>query len=888
MFSSGFLRRTATLAVVFLHLYLVPFAPAADAAEPADPQRLTRDVIPLAQAVSLTLDPNLDDFAGSTRIDLRITTASSSFRLHALGPVISSATLRDLAGRSVPLAVAITEAKLGLVTLTAPTPLRPGGYVLELAFTGKYARNSLGLYKTVNQGDAYLFTQFEANHARQAFPCWDEPGFKIPWQLSLTVPAGLEVVANAAPAQESRAGAMKTVHFGRTPPMPSYLVALAAGPLEYVDVPGLAVPGRIVTPRGQTGLAGEIARISPEILARLEDYFGVPYPYAKLDQVAVPEFAFGGMENAGLITYRSTLVLAEPGRISFGAQRGMATLVAHELAHMWFGDLVTMAWWDDLWLNESFASWMAAKIVMQTNPEYRLELSEINGTHQAMRTDALPSVGPVRRRLQAKDDPEQILDELTYNKGQAILTMIESWIGPEKFRAAMRLYFERHAWGNTTAEDLWRAFGAVTGEDIPTLISAFMERPGLPLVSVTQEDGGRLRLTQRRFSNLGTTAAPGRWQVPVVLQWSVGGRVQRQRVLLQDESMTIEAPGLANAEWIHPNADEAGYYRWNLSPSLNTRLARHAAQLSPRERVGLLENTSALLNGGQLAGDEYLSFIAAFAGDKEPEVTQKIAAQLAGVRATLVPAEQREHFDQFSASLLRPALTRIGLKPVAGEPAHVTPLRSSLLGTLGRQGRDPEVIALARELTARYLANPREVDPALVNVALEVAAHHGDAALWETFRTALERTKSPLDRNRLLGTLGGVRDEAVVEKALEYALHGPLNSTEFMRIPYGIAGQPGRRERVVNWVIQHYAALTARMPAHAIANLITIGEGNDPALFERLRQFLLDPARRISAADPNITKATERMAQRALLKEKESANVVRFLASWSAKPATDR
>jgi alanyl aminopeptidase len=885
MFFSGFLRRAAAFAVVFFGLQQ---ATTIRAAEPSDPDRLTRHVVPLAQTVSLTLDPNQDTFSGSTRIDLRIDAPTRSFRLHALGPVIANAALHDLAGRSVPLTVATTEPKLGLVTLTAPAPLPPGGYVLELSFTGTYAKNSLGLYKTINHGDAYLFTQFEANHARQAFPCWDEPGFKIPWQLNLTVPAGLEVVANAAPAQESRAGAMKTVHFGRTPPMPSYLVALAVGPLEFVDVPALSVPGRIVTPRGQTGLAGEIARISPEILARLEDYFGVPYPYAKLDQVAVPEFAFGGMENAGLITYRSTLVLAEPGRASFGARRGMATLVAHELAHMWFGDLVTMAWWDDLWLNESFASWMAAKIVMQTNPEYRLELSEINGTHQAMRTDALPSVGPVRRSLRARDDPEQILDELTYNKGQAILTMIESWIGPDKFRAAMRAYFEKHAWGNTTAEDLWRAFGAATGEDIPSLISAFMERPGLPLVSVTQEDGGRLRLTQRRFTNLGTNTTPGRWQVPVVLQWSVAGRVQRQRVLLRDESMTLEIPGLANAEWIHPNADEAGYYRWNLAPALNARLARHAANLTPRERVGLLENTSALLNGGQLAGDEYLSFIAAFAGDREPEVTQKVASQLAGVRATLVPAEHREKFDQFSAALLRPALTRIGLTPVAGEPAHVTPLRSNLLGTLGRQGRDPEVLALARELTARYLANPRDVDPALVNVALEVAAYHGDAAGWETFRAALEQTKSPLDRNRLLGTLGGVHDAAVVEKALDYALNGPLNSTEFMRIPYGIAGQPGRRERVVTWVIQHYAALQARMPSHALAGLITIAEGGEPTPFERLREFLLDPVRRDAAAEPNITKATERMAQRALLKEKESANVERFLASWSARPASDR
>ena len=885
MLSSGLLRRAATRAAVVLHLALAPFSPAA---ESVDPDRLSRDVVPLAQSVHLTLDPAQDGFSGTTQIDVEVNRPSRSFRMHALGPVIASATLRDRTGRGTPLAPSTVEPKLGLVQLTAPADLAPGGYRLELTFTGTYARNSLGLYKTISQGDAYLFTQFEANHARKAFPCWDEPGFKIPWQLTLTVPAGLEVVTNAPPAQESRAGAMKTVQFGRTPPMPSYLVALAVGPLEYVDVPGLAVPGRIVTPRGQTGLAGDIARISPEILARLEDYFGLPYPYAKLDQVAVPEFAFGGMENAGLITYHQNAVLAEPGRAGFSARRGMATLVAHEMAHMWFGDLVTMSWWDDLWLNESFASWMAAKIVMQTNPEYRLEISEINGTHHAMRTDALPSVRPVRRHLQAKDDPEQVIDELTYNKGQAILTMIEAWIGPEKFRAAMRLYFQQHAWGSTTADDLWRAFGAATGEDIPALIRAFMETAGVPLVTVTPERGDRLRLTQRRFTNLGVPASPGRWQVPIVLQWSVAGRVQRQRVLLRDESTTVELPGLARAEWVQPNADEAGYYRWSLAPALNARLARQAAALTPRERLGLLDNASALLNAGQLAGDEYLSLITAFAGDPEPEVTGKVAGQLGAVRGTLVPTDQRETYNQFSHSLLRPALTRLGLQPVAGEAAHVAPLRQTLLGELGRQGGDPEVIALARDLTTRYLARRADVAPEMAATALGIAAYHGDAALWETLRAAFEAEQSPLHRTRLLGALAAFRAESVTDRALAYALGGPLNSTEFMRIPQGLAGLPGRRAHVVDWAIQHHDVIKGRSPAIAYANLISLAEGDDPATFERLRSFLLDPARRDPAAEPNITKATERMAQRALLQQKETANVVRFLAAWPGKPAPDR
>ncbi len=857
-------------------------------AERPDPDRLGSEVVPLAQAVSLKLDPARDDYSGTARIDVRVDAPVRSFRLHALGPEITAAALRDRDGRTTRLSWAVEDTTLGLVRLASGEDVPPGGYALELTFSGRYERNGLGLYKTINQGDAYLFTQFEANHARKAFPCWDEPGHKIPWQLNLIVPAALEAVANAPVAQESRTGEWKTLHFGRTPPMPSYLVALAVGPLEYVDVPGLAVPGRIVTARGQGGLAADIARISPRLLAALEDYFGIPYPYAKLDQVAVPEFAFGGMENAGLITYRSTYVLAEPGRAGFSASRGMATLVAHELAHMWFGDLVTMAWWDDLWLNESFASWMAAKVVMQTNPEYRLELSEINGTHHAMRTDALPSVGPVRRRLQARDDPEQVVDELTYNKGQAILTMIEAWIGPENFRTAMRRYFRQHAWGSTTADDLWQAFGAATGEDIPGLIRAFMESPGVPLVTVTPEGGDRLRLTQRRFANLGVAPGAGRWQVPVVLRWSVGGRRQQQRLVLRDESMSVELPGLAQADWIHPNADEAGYYRWSLAPALNARLVRHAAALSPRERLGLLDNAAALLNAGQLAADAYLSLVSAFAADPEPEIVQKVAAQLGAVRGNLVPADRRPAFNTFGHALLRPALARLGLQPAAGEPEYASPLRLTLLAELGRESADPAIVAFARDLTTRYLADRAAVDPVMAGTALGIAAYHADAAFWETLRAAFEAEKSPLHRNRLLGALGGVRDEAVFDRALDYALNGPLNSTEFMRIPQALAGQPGRRGRIVEWVIAHHDTIKQRSSAIAYGNLIGIAEGDDPAAFERLRTFLLDPARRFPAADANITKAAERMAQRSRLFEQEAENVARFLATWPGRPATDR
>ncbi|MEY4488685.1 MAG: Aminopeptidase, partial [Verrucomicrobiota bacterium] len=815
----------------------LPDLSAVTAAPPAalDPLRLTREVEPIAQAVELSLDPTRDDFSGRVRIDVVVNTPTPAFRLHSLGPVFTSTTLTDLAGHSLALTATLTDAALGLVTLTAPAPIPPGNYVLAIDFTNTFNRTGVGLYKTVSRGAPYLFTQFEACAARRAFPCWDEPVFKIPWQLTLTIPAALTAVTNSPATQDSIAAptsgaATKTLAFGRTPPMPSYLVALAVGPFESVPVPGLSVPGRILTPRGQSALAAEAARITPTILAHLESYFGVPYPYAKLDQIAVPEFTAGAMENAGLVTYRDTILLMDPAKPSFEARRTLANIVAHELAHMWFGDLVTMSWWDDLWLNESFADWMCAKIVGQTFPDYRIHLHQFNAIRGAMRTDSLPSAQPIHRPITASDNPDQLFDDITYSKGKGILNMVESWIGPDAFRAAMRAYFLKHAWGSTTASDLWAAFDAASGENISALLAAFIEQPGVPFVSFTLTADGRLTLTQKRFANLGAPSLPGLWQVPVVLTWSAGGQLKRERLLLTKETQTFTLPGLADADWIYPNAGEAGYYRWTLPAELNTRLAHHAAKLATIERLGLLDNAGALFNAGQLAGGDCLAFLTAFASDAEPEVAQKVAGALGSIRDTFVRAPQQKNFAALTTSLLRPALTRIGLRPRADELPHIAPLRSTLMTGLGLRVADPEVIACARELTTQFLREPASVDSTLADAALGVAAYHGDAALFDAFQSSLEKAATPDARALLIGTLGGFRDPALIDRALAYSLTAQLNSTEFLEIAYAIR-DVDLRPRVVDWAIANYLALKAKAPAAYMDFIIGFAGVSDPAFF---------------------------------------------------------
>jgi alanyl aminopeptidase len=874
-------RRPGTL------LGLVTSVVSIHAGESVDPLRLTREVVPVAQSVALTLDPAKDDYQGSTIIDLLASQPFRSFRLHAQGPVFDTVTLVSSDGQATALHAELADKDQGLFTLTAPAELGPGNYKLRISFTGKYQRDGLGLYKTVSRGDPYLFTQFEDRHARKAFPCWDEPGFKIPWQLTLRVPAALEAVTNAPVAFEAREGAWKTITYGRMPPMPSYLVAIAVGPLEYVPVPGLSVPGRIITPRGQSALAAEAVKFAPPLLSALEEYFGIPYPYAKLDQIAVPEYVYGAMENAGLITYTDRLLLMDPEKPSFAQRRRLANVMAHEMGHMWFGDLVTMAWWDDLWLNESFADWICARVTEHIYPEFRIQLQESRAVKAAMRSDALPSITAIRRQVTASTDLAQLADELTYNKGKGILTMVENWIGPAQFRAAMRAYFLKHSWGNTVAADLWAAFSATSGDDIAGLLAGFIDRPGVPLVTFALEPGGRLRLTQRRFHNLGDPPLPGQWQVPVILSWGKGTEVHRERILLKEPEQVVALPALATADWIYPNAGESGYYRWSLTPELNARLTGNVHALHPIERVGLLDNASALFSAGLIDANDYLAYLTAFGRDPDPDVGTSVIDGIGGLRDTFITPATLAAYNTYRNAVLKPILDRIGLQPAAGEPAAHGPLRNALYAALGYEGADPAVVAECRRLTTLFLQDPLKVDAALRGTALSVAAYHGDAALYEKLKAAFEQAPTPIVRAATLGALGCFHDPAIARQALDYSLTPAANSTEFLSILFSVSGIREFRELAADWAMQHYDAIAAKAPPEYTARLIMVAGGAGPELFNKLKDFLLAPGRRTEFAAVNIAKAADRLAVRERLRAKEQANVEQYLRSFSGRAPKD-
>jgi len=854
------------------------------ARDEADPLRLRHHPVePVAQAIELRLDPAADGYTGRAIVDLVVHESTREIRLHAqdldLGAI--AVTARGTGATVDPTA---TRGEIGLLTLTTPADLAPGAYQLSIEFTGRYRDDGAGLYKTVVDGAPYLFTQFEARWGRTAFPCWDEPAFKIPWRVTLRVPESLEAFSNGEAVLESRADGWRTLEFARTPPMSSYLVAVAVGPFETVAVPGLAVPGRIITARGQSGLTGAFAGETPRILATLEDYFGLPYPYGKLDQVAVPEFTWGGMENAGLITYRDTVVLRAPGDDDLTRRRHLVQIVAHEIAHHWFGNLVTMEWWNDLWLNESFASWMEGKVIELAYPEFRYKLHALPARQWAMRIDALPSTGPVRRAITAADDPETFVDALSYQKGEAVLTMVEAWIGPGAFRAAMTRYFDEHRWGNTRGEDLWAAFGAASGDDVPAMVASFIEQPGVPHLTIDVLAGDRVRLRQRRYAALGGDLPPGAdralWHVPVVLRYEGNDGVRTARVLLREREQIVAVPGISAASWILPNAGESGYYRWQLEPAREQALVQAAPEaLEPVERLGLQFNAAALHDAGELAPSRYLAQLVEGARDHEPDVASRAVDGLLRMRAIYLDDADAAAFARFLRTALSPVLVRIGAEARPGEAPEVAGLRRGLITALGVRGGDPEIVALSQRLAARLIEDPRSVDAGLAPAVLTVAAWHGDAAFFDRCEQAFRAARVPTDREMFLAALGGFSEAGLCERALTLSLAEGLRSHERLDIAWVMAGGSfAHRQRVVAWLMEHFDAIRALTSEHAVSELIGLAEGSDAALFARARAFLLEPNRVSDLAAKNIAEASDRDAQRQALRARGQAEVRAVLA----------
>lgn len=807
----------------------------------SDPYRLDHTVEPLKQQLELNLDARTPDYSGVAKIDLRVNSATPHFRLHARDLSLVSMTLTSSRG---PQPVTYQQGQGDLVTITAAQPLPPGSYQLEIQFKNDFNRKAISLYKVETGGEAYVFSQFQAMFAREAFPCFDEPSFKIPWQIVMRVPEQHMAVSNNPPQSERVEKGIREVKFVETPPMPSYLLAFASGPLESVPIPGTSIPARVITVKGNTQLATDAIRVTPEILKWLETWFDRKYPYAKLDLIAAPEFMYGAMENPGAIVFRESRLLMDSARTSEHEKLQTYETLAHELAHIWFGDWVTMAWWDDLWLNESFASWMATKTIQSLYPQFNLEVHSVWTGIEAQDVDGRLSSRPIRREVPARQEALQDIG-LHYSKGETILSMFEGWLGPDAFRKGVLTHLEAHAWGNATSEQLFEAFEKAGGRQVVDPMETFVERPGSPLITLTPGKGNRVTLSQSRILPLGQKDPnAGPWQVPLRIRYSDGKKVLKHSHLLKSASEELVLPGVDRLAWVMLSDGEQGYYRWQVPSDMLQALLAEPNGLSPRERVALVSHLAALNRAGLYPVDQLMATLEKLSKIDEPALQIALVQQTEELYFAYVLGipEREQQFRVWLGRLLSPQAKALGWNVPADEPFERTRLRPAVLRMLGRYGWDAQVLAEATRLADVWLKDPSTLAPELGDVVIELSAVKGDRARFDAYKKRFEQPQTPQERQLFLSSLARFQDPMLLKEALAYVLTGPLRPQEMGTILFSARNSRERAQQVSTWLEQNIDTLMSRISPEFATFLPWLTVGCSLEDYRKTEPFLLRAA----------------------------------------------
>lgn len=815
---------------------------------PEIPTQLPRAVRPLHYSISAQPDAANLRFSASVLIEIEVLESTDAITLNAAELDISSATLDGQTRGRVS-----TDTDAQTATFRFDSPIAPGRHRLAIDYSGRINTQAAGLFAldyNADDGSARraLFTQFEAPDARRFFPGWDEPNFRTPYDLAVVVPAGQQAVSNMPEAgREARPDGSAVVRFQTTPAMSSYLLFLAVGELDRITTTAAGTEIGVVTRRG----AGEQGRWALESAARIvpwyNQYFGTRYPLPKLDNIAGPGSSqfFGAMENWGAIFSFESILLVDPAITSESRRQAIFSVAAHEIAHQWFGDLVTMAWWDDLWLNEGFASWMSTNATQALHPEWEPLLDRVGGREQAMRLDSLATTHPVVQRVQTVEQMSQAFDAITYQKGEAVITMIEDYVGAEAWRRGVQAYIARHRLGNTQSDDLWRAIEGASGRPVRALAQDFTTQPGVPLIRV--EGGQCLRgttqvaLRQGQFSRDNPNGQSLAWRVPVIA--AAGGR--ELRTIVEGGSASATVPGCGP---LVVNYGQAGYYRTLYTRELLTRLTANFGRLRPLDQIGLVADNWALGLAGYQSPAVALDMAAAAAGNSNSKLWERVATVYAQIDGMYADDEaNRVRFGRYAASRLRPVLDRLGWSPRANERANDAVLRDLLIGTLGAM-RDPAVIA---EANRRFDANdPSVTTGPLRETILGVVALNADAARWERLRTMARDERNPLVRGQLYQLVGGARDEALARRALDLALTAEPGATNSSQIIGAVAGE--HPDLAFDFALSNRERVEALVDASSRSRYVAgLASGSsDPTMIDKLNAYAtryLTPQSRRSA-----------------------------------------
>ena len=845
------------------------------ASVPAAAQRLPSTVVPTHYSLAVTPDLKAATFSGIESIDIEIKQPINVITLNAIEIAFQSVTID--AGREKQTAIVSLDSVSQQAALTFPNTLPEGRARLKIRFTGILNNELRGFYLSRTAKRNYAVTQLESTDARRAFPCFDEPALKATFDVSLTIDAGDSAISNSPIAGDKPGpGADKhTITFATTPKMSTYLLAYLVGDFQCtggeqdgVELRVCATPDKVAL----TSFALDVAKFS---LHYYDDYFGIHYPLKKLDLIAIPDFEAGAMENFGAITFREVDLLIDPKTASLHNQIEAARDVTHEIAHQWFGDLVTMQWWDNIWLNEGFATWMESKPVAAMHPEWGVPQIVASEDNQTLDVDAQPTTRAIRATAETPEEINQMFDDIAYGKAGAVLLMVENYVGEDTFRKGVHAYLAAHEYGNATAEDFWNAQTAVSNKPVNKIMESLVAQPGVPILTFSAPQGGKVPVVQTRFF-LSPSVVPDpaqQWTLPVCFK---NGSSQECEVL-SPSTRSLRTP---DSSIFFANAGGMGYYRVAFSPEqYGALLSQAETTLTADERISLAGDEWAQVRANDSTIGDYMSLVAAFKADPNADVLSSTFVGLTAINnQAAATADEHGAIDQWIRMNFASVYARLAT-PAPGDSPNTRKLRASLLGLLASHG-DQDAVARAREYSAQYLADPTSVDPSLGQTALAATVQHGDAALFDKLQKIYEASTDPTQQDNALLLLAHFTDPALLDRMLAYAVSSNVRNQDTARVLGVALANPRNREQAWSFIKTHWSQIAPLLTTESGEMLVDYtGTFCTAEAREDVKSFFA--AHPVQSADSYLHHALERIDGCIELRKLQEPNLQKWLATQS-------
>ncbi len=809
-FISSLTRAFSCAAIVFACLFFT-------VSRHATAQRLPSTVIPTHYTLKLTPDLKAATFSGEEAIDVNILESTRSITLNAIEIAFQAVTIYPNGPQQV--GTVSLDPDKQQATFTFPKTVPAGSATIKIRYTGILNNELRGFYLSRTARRNYAVTQFESTDARRAFPCFDEPAFKATYGISLVIDAGDTAISNT-PIVADTPGPSEgkhTLEFATTPRMSTYLVAFLVGDFECTGGQQDGVDLRVCATPDKVALTPYALEIAKYALHYYDDYFGIHYPLKKLDFIGIPDFEAGAMENFGAITFRETDLLLDPKTAPISAKENVALAISHEMAHQWFGDLVTMQWWDNIWLNEGFATWMESKPVAAMHPEWNIPQVVAGNEEETLDVDARPTTRAIRAKADTPEEIDEMFDSIAYGKAGDVLLMVENYLGAETFRKGVHAYLAAHEYGNATAEDFWTAQTATSHKPVDKIMESLVAQPGAPILAFGAPAGGKVPVTQTRFY-LSPSITPDpaqKWTLPVCFKTTPDAK-DCALITPSASSLPVPASGLFFA-----NAGGKGYYRSAYAPAQYAALVSQAETgLTPTERISLTGDEWAQVRANKVTVGDYLNLVAALKADPDAEVLSRASIPLGTIWDQVASTkEERDALDAWIHRNFSPAYAKIG-PPAPGDSPNTRELRGQLLGILADNGNYPEILAQARRIADQFLFNPASVDPTLGQAALEVAAESGDAALFDRLQRVYETSTDPEQHEDALRLLVEFDNPALLERALEYSVSSNVRNQD-SAIQFTIALQiPENRDATWKFIKTHWDQVRAELTTDMGAILV--------------------------------------------------------------------